>query len=277
MELSLTQSLMMGLFSGLTEPMAMSPEAHRGLLQYMFGVDSVSPVLTLAAHVAVLVVLLMSAPLELGRLNRSWKQLRLPPRRRTHQPELNSVNTIKLLKTSVPVVVAGTLLGTYLSALAGRLSVLVVALSLGGVLLWLPGHYRTGNKDARNLVPVDGWILGGAAALGAVPGLSAVGMCMSAASVRGVDRRYALRYAWILLMVRLLVVIVYDALQVAGTGLDLGWMEILKCLAGAAAAAGGAWLAVRMMLSHIKEKSITGFCYYSWGMALLCLVLYLMV
>lgn len=277
MELNLMQSLMMGFGYGLTEPMAMSSDAHRGLLQCFFGIRESSPLLMLMCHAAVLAVLLIRAPLELSRLSRTRRQLRLPPKRRTHHPEQNSVNTLKLLRTAGLLTAAGTLLGTYTDFMASGLHILAFTLLIGGVMLWLPGHCRTGNKDARHLMPADGMIMGAGAALGAVPGFSCVGLCMSAASVRGVDRRYALRFAWILLCIRLVVLMGIDILQVVGLGMELGWVQILACLAGAAAAAVGAWLAVQIMLTLIKTKSITGFGYYSWGMALLCLILYLMV
>lgn len=277
MKLSLPQSLMMGLFSGLTEPMPLSAEAHRGLLRYMFGAESVSPLLTLLCHVAVLAVLMAGAPLELSRLHRARKQLRLPPRRRTHQPELLSANTLKLLGTAAPIAAIGTLLGTYLDHWADRMVLLAAVLAFGGLLLGLPGHFRTANKDARHLERTDGVILGLAAALGAVPGLSPVGLCMAAASIREVDRRYALRFSWLLLVFRLAVLIAYDALRLISAGLDLGWMELLHCIAGAAAAAVGAWMAVRMMQSFVRTRSVTLFSCYSWGMAALCLILYLAV
>ena len=49
-------------------------------------------------------------------------------------------------------------------------------------------------------------------------------------------------------------------------------------LAGAAAAAGS-WLAVRMMLALVRRggNGISGFSYYNWGLALLCLALFLLV
>ena len=60
MNLSWLQSAMMGFVSGLSEPLPMSSEAHRGLLRQLMGVESEGPLFLLMCHIAVLVVVLMT-------------------------------------------------------------------------------------------------------------------------------------------------------------------------------------------------------------------------
>ena len=276
MELRLSQGLMMGLFSGLAEPLPVSGDAHQALLRYLFGIEAVEPLFSLLCHLAVLAALLMTGRLELPRLYRTWKQLRLPPRRRTHQPDLNSINTLKLLRNAALIVFAGRLLGARLADVLDKPYILSITLIIGGMLLWIPSQYRSANKDARILTPADGLIFGAAATLGAIPGFSAVGVCMAAAQLRGTDRRYALRFSWLLLVFALLAMIVSDALALVAAGFAYGMWDVVVCLAGAACAAFGCWASVRLM-NAICRKDISNFCYYSWGMALLVLALYLFV
>lgn len=279
MNLSWLQSAMMGFVSGLSEPLPLSAEAHRGLLRTMMGVDAEGPLFTLMCHIAVLVVVLMTGRLELGRLNRTRKQMKLPPRRRTGHPDLNSEGTLKLLRSAALLTIVGRLLSVHLGVIADKLYLLFPVLIAGGVLLWLPTQFRTANKDGRHLAPIDGILMGVGSALAALPGISGVGATAAIASVRGVERRYAIRFGWLLLVISLGTAVVIDLLAVAGTGFSFELGEILRAVLGGVCAALGAYVGVHSMLSLLRrgQNAVTGFAYYNWGMALLCLVLFLMV
>lgn len=279
MNLNWLQSAIMGFVSGLSEPLPLSGDANRGLLRQLFGVESEGPLFVLAYHVAVLVVVLMTGRLELGRLRRTAKILKTPPRRRTGHPDQNSAGTIKLLRSAGLIAVVGRLLSVHLDFFADKLYLLTAALVVGGIIEWLPVHFRSANKDGRHLAPADGMLMGLGAALSAVPGISLVGASASLGLLRGTDRRYALRFSWLLLVVSLAAAIFIDVLTVVGAGFSFEWMELLCAAIGGACAAVGAYLAVQLMLALVRRSSngVSSFCYYNWGLALLCLVLFLLV
>lgn len=279
MKLSWLQTAMMGLVSGLSEPLPVSAEAHRGLLRQLFGVSSEEPLLVLMCHLASLIVLLMSGHLELKRLRRTGKLLRTPPRRRTGHPDLNSAGTIKLLRPAALLTVIGRMLSVHFSGVADKLYLLFPALILGGLILWLPTHFRTGNKDGRHLAPVDGTLMGVGAALSALPGVSLVGAAASVGSIRCADRRYVLRFVWILATISLGTAAAIDLLTIAGTGFTFALPELLRAVLAGGCSALGTYLSVQLMFSLMRRggKGISGFSYYNWGLALLCLVLFLLV
>ena len=273
------QSVVMGFFSGLAEPMPLSAEAHRGLLSRLMGVGSIPPLFLLCTHLAVLLVVLTCGKLDIRRLRRTSRQLKTPARRRTSHPELNSAGTLRLLRSAALLAVAGRLLGLYLEFVAERLWLVAMPLLLSGLLIWAPSQMRTANKDGRHLTNREGTILGLGALAAAVPGLSTVGAVTAIGSMMGVHRRYAVRFAWLLLSISLGTAVVMDALAVAGGSLDFGVQELLSAGLGAAAAALGTRLGIRLIESRIRSTAgdLTGFCYYNWGQAILCLALFLLV
>lgn len=279
MNLSWLQSVMMGFVSGLSEPLPLSAEAHRGILRQFFGIGSEGPLFQLLCHVAVLVVILMTGHLELNRLHRTAKLLKQPPRRRSGNVDLNSAGTLKLLRSAVVIVIIGRMLSVHLRVVSERLYLLFPMLIAGGVILWMPTMMRTGNKDGRHLAPMDGMMTAFGAALSAVPGISFVGAAVSVAAMRCADRRYALRFAWILLVIDLVAAIGVDLLAIAGVGFSFALSELLRGALGAVSAAAGAYLAVQVMHALMRRggRGISGFCFYNWGLALLCMVLFLLV
>lgn len=273
------QSVVMGFFSGLAEPMPLSAEAHRGLLSRLLGVGTTPPLFLFATHLAVLLTVLVWGRLDIKRLHRTSKLLKTPARRRTSHPDLNSAGTLRLLRSAALLAVVGRLLGLYLKFVAKRLWLVAIPLVLSGLLIWVPTQMRTANKDGRHLSAAEGTILGLGALIAAVPGLSLVGSVTAIGSMLGVHRRYAVRFAWLLLSISLGTAVVMDALTLAAGSLDFGVQELLSAALGAAAAALGTRLGIQLIHSRIQSNAgdLTGFCYYNWGQALLCLVLFLLV
>ena len=279
MNLSWLQSAMLGFVSGLSEPLPLSAEAHRAVLGRIFGADGFSPLVLFACHLAALIVVLLTGRLELKRLRRTARLLKTPARRRTAQPELNSTGTLKLLRTALPIAIVGRLLGFYLDGIGQKLYLLTLTLILSGIILHIPTHMRTANKDGRHLQKSDAIVMGLGYGLSAIPGVSGVGACVSAGLIQGADRRYAVRFAWILLCAGLCVSLGIDVLGIMGSALKLDLSLILSLLAAGISAAVGTALAVRLMFALMRRGGvgISGFSYYNWGLALLCMALFLLV
>ena len=273
------ESLIMGFVSGLCEPMPLSAEAHRGLLGKLTGVGAVPPLFALACHLAVLIVVLIWGRLDIKRLRKTAKLLKTPTRRRTTHSDLNSAGTNRMLRTAAVLAVAGRLLAPLFDNIAHRLWLVAVPLVLSGLLIWVPSQMRTANKDGRHLTAADGTIMGLGALAAAIPGFSVVGGVTAIGSMLGAHRRYAVRFAWLLLAVSLAAAVVMDALAVAAGGFDWKLPELLSAALGAVSAGLGAWIGIQLIFSRIRSHSgsLTGFCYYNWGQALLCLALFLLV
>lgn len=273
------QSVILGFAYGFCEPLPMSAEAHGGMLRHMMGIESEGTLFHLFCRIAVLTVLLWIGRLELRRLLRTASLLRTPVHRRTGRPELNSAGTLRMLRIAAVLTVAGRFLSYRLAFISERLWTLVIPLLLGGLLLWLPSHFRTANKDGRHLTAADGFLMGLGFLLGAVPGLSSAGICNAAGTVRGASRSYALRFTWILLTVSLVTGIIMDLLILFMGGFVFEPAMVLCACLGGVSAAGGSFLAVFLAYSRIRPgaSGLLNFCYYNWGQALLCAALFLLV
>ena len=273
------QSALMGFVSGLSEPMPLSAEAHRGLMSTILGTGTVPPLFLFCTHLAVLIVMLVWGKLDIKRLRKTFKLLRTPARRRTAHPDLNSAGTLRLLRTAAILAVAGRLLSYYLTGWTYRLWILAIPLALSGFVIWAPTQMRTANKDGRHLTALEGTFIGLGSLAAALPGFSLVGGVTALGSMFGTQRRYAVRFAWLLLCINLATAVVMDALTLAGSGFSFELSEVLCAGLGAVFAAIGARLGIHLISSRIRSHAgdLTGFCYYNWGQALLCLALFLLV
>lgn len=276
MNMSWFQSLIMGFVSGLAEMLPISAEAHRSILRNLFGVEREDPVFALLVHLASLLVLVWDCREDIYRLRRAKRQISSRSRRRRSPPDMPTVYTIRLLRTAAVLLVIGKLFTPALSFMADRLELLALVLITNGALLYIPCLLPTGNKDSRNMPRVDSMLMGLGAGLSVVPGISQVGAVVSIGSMRGVDRKYALRFAYLLLMVGLGIQAVFDVVAITA-GVAFSGIGFAIALLGAVFAGVGAKAGIHVMRFLSFQTGYSGFAYYCWGAALVSLILYLIV
>ena len=278
MELSWLQSLVMGLFSGLTDILPVSSQAHQTLLMKFFGVTELSPVTRLAIRVAVLVTLLVVC---WGQIRRIHRQLKLAsmPRRRRHRPvDMAALMDARILRTSLLTIIPCVLLSGLTGSLGTSLPWLVAASLANAVILYLPSLFPTADKDSRLVTPYEGLLMGLGSGASVLPGLSSVGACHSIGVLHGVDRGYMMHLALMMHMIVVAGLSVGDVLDlVALGGIAVSGAAALSWALAAAGAAVGTVFGCRILRSAIGRGGLTGFSFYSFGVALFTFILYLMV
>lgn len=272
-------SALSGFVCGLCEPSPLSADAHRGLMRYFFGLESENPLLLLLCHCAVLAVIMGAGHLELQSLHRTSKRMHAPRRRRAAHANIMQEGTLRLLRQTMIPAIIGRLMSSFFGFMSDRLWILSITFFASGMLLWIPGLFRTANRDGRHLSGVDGLILSLGAMIAAIPGFSVVGCILALSSLRGILKTYALRISWLLLCAGLTAAIGVDLLTLVGTGFRFELPLILSALLGAAFAALGSYISIHAMLALCRpERSgVGGFCFFNWGLALLCIALFLLV
>lgn len=278
MELSWLQSLVMGLFSGLTDILPVSSQAHQTLLLTFFGGSQLPAVLRLAIHAAVFLTLLVSCSGQIARIRRQARIARQPKRRRTRSIDMASFLDGKILGTSVWVIAGALLLYGLTRRLQGSLFTLAVLSLVNAVMLYLPGLFPTANKDSRLVTPGESLLMGLGTGAAVLPGISSVGCSYSIGILHGVDRGYMIHLSLMMHLLYTLGLLVHDGLDLlAGGAVALSSAALLSCGLAAAAASVGTVLGVRILKAVAGRNGLTGFSFYSFGIALLALILYLVV
>lgn len=268
------ESIIFGFISGLTEFLPVSAPAHEALLQTMFGC-SVTPLIRLVIHAAALLALYQSCAEQIGAMLREQRLIRIPPRRRKRQPDMVKVLDLRLLRTAAIVLALGFLAYPTLNAWSGKLNYIAAVLVINGVILYVPMHMATGNKNSRSMSQLDAVLLGLAGIVGLVPGISRVGAVTSAGIVQGADRQQALHWSLLLSIPALVILIGMDVYSIMTVG--MGTVAVLQTVLAAVAAFGGAYLGIYMIRFMAVRAGFSGFAYYCWGAALFTLLMYLTV
>ena len=267
--MSLLQSIIYGLVSGLSELMPVSSAAHQAFLRELFGVQK-DPVMDMLIRISVLVALYFGAKDIIDTFH--WEQ-RIMSRRTSASAQRGHL--YRFVRTAGLALCVFLVIFTYTGGKDySFLSVCLFCL-INGILLFVPGRMVQSNKDARHMTAFDSILFGLFGALSAFPGFSRIGMGTSYAVARGVDRQHTLNWALLISVPALVLMSVMDFIAIFTAGLSITIITILGYIFAVAAAFLGSYYSISIMKFLAVKVGYSAFAYYSWGMALFAFVLYL--
>lgn len=276
MELNWLESIIYGFISGFTEFLPICPDSHRFLFLQIIGASD-SSALRLAVHLGAFIALLTLCTPMIARLNRERKIAAVSEKRRKRQPDMRSLCDIRLLKAACLPLVLCMAFYLFAAKLEQHVWLLALFLFLNGCLLYFPQFSPSANKDGLTLSTVDAVYLGLAMGFGILPGISRIGSAISVASFRGADKRYVLDILFLLSIPVTLILLFFDVIAVfAGVGV-LSFTALVCCFSASLLSFAGAYLSICMMRFFAVRVGFSGFSYYSWGLALLSLILFLTI
>ena len=145
------------------------------------------------------------------------------------------------------------------------------ALIVTGFLLFLCDQVRKGHKTERSATWLDALLVGVGQAVATLPGVSRSGMTITAGCFVGYERRFAVRFSFLLSIPAVLganILSIGDAVKAGING-----AEVPMYLVGVVTAAVVGYLCIRL-LKYVADKGRFGaFAYYCWAVGILTLVL----
>lgn len=270
----LIRYLIYGFVSGFSELIPVSGQAHQYLLQYIFGMDTREPILDFLVHTAILAAIFVGNYPALARLRRDMRLQR--KRRKMRSADMRGIYDIRISKTASFIMVIGLLTYTFVNKVQTNLVLLIFTSIISGAVLLLSDHMRQGNKDSNHFSVINAIVLGIAGAFSAIPGISRVGMTLSAATACGADKNNA--YHWVLLISipAIVVFMVLDLFTLFTVGVGtISFLIVLFYLLAAAAAFAGSYAAITFMRYLCVRIGFSGIAYYNIGVGIFAFVLYL--
>ena len=272
--MSLIQSIIYGLISGLSELLPVSSQANQAILMRLFGLDAREPLRDLLIHTAVLFALFTGCKSVIAKIHRE-RTLSGSRRRRNIS---DSTYEFRLIRSAtVPMLL---LLLVYISTkrIEGNMTTLALFLILNGIILMIPEHSRQANKDARSMSGLDGILMGISGGLSAFPGISRIGFISSYALLRGADKQKVVNWAFLLSIPALILLCLLDFIFIFTSGIgSISFLIVLGYIFSAVFAYIGAYLSILLVRFLAVRTGYSGFAYYCWGAALFSMILYLIV
>ena len=277
MNLNWFESMLYGLFSGLTDILPVSAQAHKAMMLKIFGTSGNMDLMNLLIHFAIAAALYINCRSHLVRMNRASRLARIPKKKRKRPLDLRSMMDLSMLKTILVPAFIGLLLYRQGSKMHGNLMLLAVFLFLNGVILYVPQFLPSGNRDSRTLSRVEGLLMGLGGTVSVIPGISAIGTSTAIASVCGVERSYGLNMALMMQLFLTAGLMVYDVIGIINNRLGtLSVLNLLRYVFAAAIAFCSSMAAIKLMRRLAAGDGYSVFAFYCFGLALFTFIFNLM-
>ena len=134
------------------------------------------------------------------------------------------------------------------------------ALLATGLLLFACDRIRKGRKTEKSATLLDVLVVGAGQAIATCPGISRSGMTISMGCFRGMERRFAVRFAFLLSIPAVLGANILQIGDVVETGIDVKLLPAY--LLGVAAAAVSGYLSIRLVRMVASQGRFGIFAYY---------------
>ena len=268
-------AVIMGLVQGVAEFLPISSSGHLAIAEHLLnmqGASEIPPFYDVLLHLGTLVAVFVAYWGELrdmiveffagvGDLVHHTTPKVVPPARRMIL--LVIIGTLPLF-VMVPF-------RHFFEGLGGDLYFIGGALIFTGCLLFVSDRVRRGRKTEKSAKLTDALIVGIGQAVALCPGVSRSGMTITTGCFTGFERKFAVRFSFILSIPAVLganILTLADALD-AG----VNWAETPMYLAGVAVAAVTGYLCIRLLKMIADRGRFGAFAYYCWAAGALVLVL----
>lgn len=272
--MTLLSSVLLGLIQGVAEFLPISSSGHLAIaenLLNMSGASEVPEFFDVLLHLGTLLAVFVAY----------WSDIRDMIVEFFH-----GVRDLANHSTPVPVpparrmillIIVGTLplfavlpIKDLVEGLANNMYFVGGALIVTGFLLFTSDRVKKGRKTERSATLLDVLLVGVAQALATCPGISRSGTTITAGCFMGFDRKFAVRYSFLMSIPAILganILSIKDAIE------TVVWSEVPVYLAGVLVSAVVGYACIRL-LKMIAEKGKFGFfAYYCWAVGILTIVL----
>lgn len=157
-----------------------------------------------------------------------------------------------------------------IEALSSNMPAVGAALLVTGVLLFMSDRFNRGRKSELSATVLDVIIIGIGQAIATVPGISRSGMTISLGCFCGLDRRFAVRYSFLMSVPAVLGANILSLKDAVGAGIDTSLLPVYAV--GVLTAAVFGYLSIRLLKFVADKGKFGAFAYYCWAVGALTLI-----
>ncbi len=269
-------AVFLGFIQGVAEFLPISSSGHLSLLQYFMGLTDIEHdhlFFDILLHFGTLVSVCIAYRADIAEMIFEFfrgiqalfsRQEGRPP----YAPPARRLVMMLILGT-LPLLIIVPLKGQ-MEKLYSNPVFIGCALLLTGFILFFSDYVARGRKTERTATVTDTLLVGCAQALAVIPGLSRSGATISAGMLRGFDRRFAVRFSFLLSLPAILGANVLSLIDAVQGGFDTSLLPMY--LTGVVVAMLSGLLAITLVRFLSDKGKFGSFAYYCWAVGALSIV-----
>ena len=286
--MNLLQSIFLGAVQGLTEFLPVSSSGHLAIFQNIFHIDTGSSMLyDVLLHLATLLVVFIYFRREIWQLIRTFFAMagdlchnfraRFFPPKDQEEIVLRRIITsnyrkfvLLIIVSTIPTGIMGYAGKKLIADASDTLLVPGICLLITGILLLLSDRVTDTWKIPKDVTWKEGIIIGIAQGFATLPGLSRSGTTISTCLFLKLDRKFAVKYSFILSIPAILGATLLELKDLGAEQLTVSLG--LSYAAGMIAAALVGYLCIRFMMKVVSQRKFRYFAFYCFAAGILAVI-----
>ncbi len=270
--MDIIQAIILGIVQGLTEFLPISSSGHLVLVPYAMHWENPGLAFDTLLHLGTLVAVVWYFWKDIVAIIKALISSILDIFRGNFKAGLKEDSFKKLawllVVGTIPAGLMGVLLKSQFESLFTSVPAVGFFMIITGILLWGAERVKRGEKEVKDVSFKNALAIGIFQGFAIAPGISRSGATISAGLFSGLERELAAKFSFLLSIPAIIGAVAIQAKDI--TSFDF---SLAVTLAGFISAIIFGYLAIKLLLKIIKERTLMIFAYYCWIVGLLVLIL----
>lgn len=291
--MSLLEAVLMGLIQGLTEFLPVSSSGHLAIFKQIFHIKLDTGILfDVLLHLGTLMAVFVAYFKDIKRLVIEGFGILFDcvsnsvifVSNKVHNDEQPYRHIVRnayrkfvmlIIVSTIPTAVIGFAAKDLIETVSKILIVPGICLIITSILLFVADIYNSGTKTPKHVSYNNAFIIGICQGVATLPGISRSGTTITACLLSGFDKRFAVKYSFIMSIPAILGAAVLE-LKDIGT-VKIGSQEILYYGIGALVSAVVGYICIKTMLVVVRKKKFKIFAVYCLLAGIIAIAGYFMI
>ncbi len=289
--MTLFQSVFLGVVQGITEFLPVSSSGHLAILRILFGIESGNGLLfDVLVHLGTVIAICAAFHKDIGRLtveaihmsmdicsniNAFYQNHTNREAKRYKKIVYNNYRRFvaMILISTIPTAIIGFAARELVALASESLLIPGICLMITAVLLKITDVSQSGRMIPNDIGFSSAFMVGIAQGISILPGLSRSGTTIAVCLLSGFDKRFAVRYSFIMSIPAILGAAILEIREIPGS--EIAVSQVLIYLVGAIVAGGVGYISIRKMINIVRKKSFKGFSVYCLIVGIISLIGYI--
>ncbi len=259
--MTVLESVLLGLLQGIAEFLPISSSGHLALAQYFFDLSEESYMLffDVLLHLSTLTAIFIVYRKDVSEILKDMKKLFSKSSRLEISVSSPRRLAFLIVIATIPLVLV-VFFNKYIELLMKSPLFIGFALIATGVILKLSDRKLKGKKNERSAYVSDVVFVGIMQAIATLPGVSRSGMTITSGLFRGFDRKFAVKFSFLMSIPAILGATILETVDAIKTGIDFSLFPIM--LLGMTVAAITGYFSIKLVNRLIVTSKFGYFSYY---------------
>ena len=289
--MTIVQAIILGVIQGLTEFLPVSSSGHLAIMKNILRMDLETGALyDVLLHVATLVAIcivmrkdIVKLILEFISIVRDvFTNFLIFIDRITHKDDQYYIKimssayrrfVVLIIVSSIPTAIIGFLLNDIIETVENELLVPGICLIATAVIILISDFLADGTKKPKDATVYDAFAIGTAQGIATLPGLSRSGTTITACILCGFDRKFAVKYSFIMSMPAIFGALILKLSKISSETVTGG--DIAVYIVGMVIAAVVGYFALIFTTKLVQKKSFQYFAFYCFGIGVVSIIAYI--